>query len=90
MFQEIHGGLGSVLRLIKVQRFITVFVLSFCVVLRVTLAFPPRSRLLPTPPQRDGYFYVTQGEKSLANQTHAGDLKNTPRCIALCSRPQAP
>jgi hypothetical protein len=22
--------------------------------------------------QRDGYFYVTQGEKTLANQTHAG------------------
>jgi hypothetical protein len=24
------------------------------------------------PLQRDGYFYVTQGEKTLANQTHAG------------------
>lgn len=39
--QEIRGGLGPVLRLIK----------------------------------RDGYFYVTQGEKTLANQTHAGTMR---------------
>ena len=30
--------------------------------------------------QRDGYFYVTQGEKSLANQTHAGGQRRARVC----------
>jgi hypothetical protein len=35
-------------------------------------------RLFETLLQRDGYFYVTQGEKSLANQTHKGELEESP------------
>ena len=34
--------------------------------------------------QRDGYFYVTQGEKSLANQTHAGGQR---RALCVLLRP---
>jgi hypothetical protein len=33
---------------------------------------PPLVTLL----QRDGYFFVTQGEKTLANQTHTGDFQS--------------
>lgn len=32
--------------------------------------------------QRDGYFYVTQGEKTLVNQTHAGVCQAPPHVCA--------
>jgi hypothetical protein len=63
--QEIRGGLGPVLRLIKARKACCAGTVGLTI---VRLLFAQPHVLL----QRDGYFYVTQGEKTLANQTHAG------------------
>lgn len=45
---------------------------QFLMFVAATTDPPPLVTLL----QRDGYFYVTQGEKTLANQTHTGDFQS--------------